>query len=125
MQEDEHEGPDDASSHYDDDDAFMSASASETQTQSEGASAANRSGGRQAARLFQATPRQKLATAMGLSEMREVETFWDPMHDTKAVLGWNSHTIVLAFRGTKSLRNALSDIKVEPMCMQCSCIRRA
>lgn len=113
FQEDECE-PYTESSHYDDEDDFLSTCPTETQTQSEGTSAASRARRKQAAKLFQATPRQKLAIAMRLSEMSEVETFWDPTHDTKAVLGWNRHTIILAFRGTKSLRNALSDIKVKP-----------
>ena len=36
----------------------------------------------------------------------------DSVHDTKAVLGWNKHMMILAFRGTISMKNALSDIKV-------------
>ena len=36
----------------------------------------------------------------------------DPVLDTKALLAWNRHTALLCFRGTASLTNALSDLKV-------------
>ena len=36
----------------------------------------------------------------------------DPVHETKAVLAWSRDTLVLTFRGTASLTNALSDIQV-------------
>ena len=36
----------------------------------------------------------------------------DPVLDTKALLAWNGQQAVLSFRGTKSLRNAWSDLQV-------------
>ena len=67
---------------------------------------------RAAKRLHKATPRQQLAYAMRISEMTDMETFWDPVLDTKAILAWNRRQVVLSFRGTSSLKNALSDIKI-------------
>lgn len=53
-----------------------------------------------------------LRTAMGHFGLTDLETFWDRQLDTKALLGWNAQTVVLAFRGTASMRNACSDMKV-------------
>ena len=39
----------------------------------------------------------------------------DPVLDTKALLAWNKDTVVLSFRGTASLANACSDIRVGPV----------
>ena len=47
--------------------------------------------------------------------LTDVQSFWDRSRDTRALLGWSSSTVVLAFRGTASLKNALSDIKVEAL----------
>lgn len=62
--------------------------------------------------LKQWAPEEMLSNAMSLYSLTDMQTFWDPGSDTKAVLGWNRSLMVLAFRGTASLRNALSDIKV-------------
>lgn len=34
------------------------------------------------------------------------------LQDTKCVFGWNSDTVVIAFRGTASLANVKADIQV-------------
>ncbi len=40
------------------------------------------------------------------------ELLWEHGLDTKALLGWGMGGVAIAFRGTASLRNALSDIQV-------------
>ena len=60
------------------------------------------------------TATQQLATAMALYELTDVQTFWEPQLDTKALLAWNRHRVLLAFRGTASFANAWSDLKVGP-----------
>ena len=50
--------------------------------------------------------------------LTDIDSFWDPQLDTKALLGWNREQIVLAFRGTASFANALSDLKVSDACQQ-------
>jgi hypothetical protein len=34
------------------------------------------------------------------------------LQDTKAIMGWNDRTVVIAFRGTASMANLLADLKV-------------
>ena len=36
---------------------------------------------------------------------------WDKKHDTKAILGWSTDTVVIAFRGTASISNVLADLQ--------------
>ena len=57
---------------------------------------------------------QALATAMAMYDLSDVQTFWDPQLDTKALLAWSKSNVVLAFRGTASFANAWSDLKVGP-----------
>ena len=52
---------------------------------------------------------------MSLYSLDRFKLFWDPTLETKALLAWNGETAVLAFRGTASLTNACSDLKV-PLC---------
>ncbi|KAA6426189.1 MAG: hypothetical protein FRX49_04041 [Trebouxia sp. A1-2] len=52
-----------------------------------------------------------LHTAMGLYNLTDSELFWEVQLDTRCLIGWNEHTIVVAFRGTASLTNALSDVQ--------------
>ena len=40
------------------------------------------------------------------------ELFTELKRDTRCLMGWNNNTIVLAFRGTASVTNALSDLQV-------------
>ena len=51
---------------------------------------------------------------MSLYSLSSFKLFWDPALETKALLAWNGDTAVLAFRGTASLTNACSDLKVQP-----------
>lgn len=53
-----------------------------------------------------------LGTAMSLYELTDTELFWDMQSDTRCLMGWNNDQIVLAFRGTASLRNVWSDLQV-------------
>lgn len=50
-------------------------------------------------------------TALGLFGLQHFETFWAQELDAKCLLGWGPGTIVIAFRGTASMQNALSDLK--------------
>lgn len=53
-----------------------------------------------------------LETAMGLYGLQEFELLWERASDTKALMAWNQDTLVLAFRGTASMANVLSDLQV-------------
>jgi hypothetical protein len=53
-----------------------------------------------------------LEVGMPLYGLQHLEMLWEPLHDTKCLVAWNSSTILLAFRGTVSLKNALSDAQV-------------
>lgn len=53
-----------------------------------------------------------LDTAMSLYGLEHSELFWEKALDTKLLMAWNKHTIVLAFRGTASFANALADLQV-------------
>ena len=48
---------------------------------------------------------------MGEFGLTDLEILWDPALETKALLGWNASTVVLAFRGTASVHNACADLK--------------
>ncbi len=52
-----------------------------------------------------------LKTAMALYGLTHSELFWEKALDTKLLMAWNAHTIVVAFRGTASLSNALADLQ--------------
>ena len=53
-----------------------------------------------------------LHTALSLYSLTDSDLFWELQRDTRCLLGWNNSTIVVAFRGTASMTNALSDIQV-------------
>ena len=53
-----------------------------------------------------------LEAAMGLYGLQEFELLWERASDTKALMAWNQDTLVLAFRGTASMANVLSDLQV-------------
>ena len=58
-----------------------------------------------------------LHTALTLYSLTDSNLFWELQRDTRCLLGWNDSTIVVAFRGTASMTNALSDIQVlSPSC---------
>ena len=44
--------------------------------------------------------------------LEQHELIWEHRLDTKVLIGFGPNGIAIAFRGTASLRNALSDIKV-------------
>ena len=50
---------------------------------------------------------------MNLYRLHSFRLFWDRGLDIRALLGWSHDTAVLAFRGTASLTNACSDLKVD------------
>ncbi|CAL5228579.1 g11737 [Coccomyxa viridis] len=52
-----------------------------------------------------------LETAMGVYDLKESELFWEKALDTKLLIAWNDHMMVLAFRGTASVSNALADLQ--------------
>ncbi|BDA51092.1 probable phospholipase A1-Igamma1, chloroplastic at C-terminar half [Coccomyxa sp. Obi] len=52
-----------------------------------------------------------LEVAMGMYELEHSELFWEKARDTKLLMAWNNNRIVLAFRGTASVSNALSDVQ--------------
>ena len=51
---------------------------------------------------------------MSMYSLSSCKLFWKSAQDTKALLAWSQDTAVLAFRGTASLTNACSDLKVMP-----------
>jgi len=63
-----------------------------------------------------AQPTQKtnlqLQRAMDMHGLTGSELFCEVRRDTRCLMGWNDSTIVLAFRGTASMTNALSDLQV-------------
>jgi hypothetical protein len=48
---------------------------------------------------------------MKLYDLTAFELLWERESDTKAMIAWNDGTVVLAFRGTASLRNVLADLQ--------------
>ena len=52
---------------------------------------------------------------MKLYGLSSFELLWERIRDTKALMAWNDDTIVLAFRGTASLRNVIADIQARPL----------
>ncbi len=62
-----------------------------------------------------------LHTAMGLYKLTDSELIWELQLDTRCLIGWNAGTIVLAFRGTASMTNALADLQVGIVCALLCC----
>ena len=54
----------------------------------------------------------KMQWGYELLGLEEHELIWEHRLDTKVLIGSGPNGIAIAFRGTVSLRNALSDIKV-------------
>ena len=65
-----------------------------------------------------------LHTALGLYGLTDSDLFWELQRDTRCMVGWNASKIVVAFRGTASMTNALSDIQVRPQ-LPCALARSA
>ena len=49
---------------------------------------------------------------MSLYKLTDSETFWEVEQDTRCLVSWGHNTVVVAFRGTASMRNALADMQV-------------
>ena len=58
----------------------------------------------------------KLHTALGLYNLTDSELFWELQLDTRCLVGWSEQQIVVAFRGTASMKNAWSDLQVVAPC---------
>lgn len=59
---------------------------------------------------------------MALYGLEHSEMFWERAHDTKLLMAWNNSRIMLAFRGTASVSNALSDVQVRFFCSTHGCM---
>lgn len=55
-----------------------------------------------------------LETAMSLYHLTESHSFWEIEQDTRCLIGSGNNTVVVAFRGTASMKNALADLQVLP-----------
>lgn len=51
-------------------------------------------------------------TALSLYDLHSFEMLWEESMDTKCLIGYNDDTVVIAFRGTASMANVYSDLKV-------------
>ena len=78
---------------------------------SNGLSSEEKADASQRARPTQKTDLQ-LQRAMEMYGLTGSELFCEVKRDTRCLMGWNDSTIVLAFRGTASMTNALSDLQV-------------
>ena len=52
-------------------------------------------------------------TAMSLYGLTESESFWEVKQDTRCLVSWGGSHVVVAFRGTASVKNALADLQVD------------
>ena len=68
--------------------------------------------------LAQAAPGQPprtvmdLPTALSLYGLTDSELFWELQTDTRCLMGWSQDKIVVSFRGTASMKNAVADMQV-------------
>ena len=53
-----------------------------------------------------------LEKVMQMFDLKHSELFWEKARDTKLLMAWNNDRIVIAFRGTASMSNVLSDVQV-------------
>ena len=53
---------------------------------------------------------------MRVYNLKESELLWEKDLDTKLLMARNEHMMVLAFRGTASVSNALADLQVSADC---------
>ncbi|KAL3155310.1 hypothetical protein ABBQ38_010874 [Trebouxia sp. C0009 RCD-2024] len=60
---------------------------------------------------FTARTSLSLDTALSLYNMTDSQSFWEIQQDTRCLIGWGSSTVVVAFRGTASMKNALADLQ--------------
>jgi hypothetical protein len=52
-----------------------------------------------------------LEKGMSMYNLEHSELFWEKALDTKLLLGWGRERVIMAFRGTASLANALADVQ--------------
>ena len=64
-----------------------------------------------------------LHTSMEAYGLTDSELFCELKRDTRCLMGWSNSTIVLAFRGTASMTNALSDLQVLLLCCSIASLR--
>lgn len=50
--------------------------------------------------------------ALGLYHLTQYRILFEPTSDTKAIVAWNKHTILISFRGTASLKAVRLDLEV-------------
>jgi hypothetical protein len=53
-----------------------------------------------------------LPTALSLYGLTDSELFWELQTDTRCLMGWSQDKIVVSFRGTASMKNAMADMQV-------------
>ena len=63
-----------------------------------------------------------LKTAMSLYQLTESESFWEVKQDTRCLVSWGSNHVVVAFRGTASVKNALADLQVRLFGIVTKCV---
>ena len=49
---------------------------------------------------------------MSLYGLTDSQSFWEVQQDTHCLMGWGNNTVVVSFRGTASMKNALADLQV-------------
>jgi len=49
--------------------------------------------------------------ALGLYRLEELEMVWERRWDTVALVGWGPGRVVVAFRGTTTLKNVFADLQ--------------
>ncbi len=61
---------------------------------------------------FIASTTLNMETALSLYKLTRSQSFWETKQDTRCLVGWGNSTVVVAFRGTASMKNALADLQV-------------
>ncbi len=61
---------------------------------------------------FTANTTLHVDTALSLYKLTRSQSFWETKQDTRCLVGWGNNTVVVAFRGTASMKNALADLQV-------------
>ena len=64
---------------------------------------------------FTASTTLHVDTALSLYKLTRSQSFWETKQDTRCLVGWGNNTVVVAFRGTASMKNALADLQVCPL----------
>ncbi|KAL0042227.1 hypothetical protein WJX77_006708 [Trebouxia sp. C0004] len=60
---------------------------------------------------FTARTTLNVETALSLYKLTRSQSFWETKQDTRCLVGWGNTTVVVAFRGTASMKNALADLQ--------------